>query len=139
MIYFFADEKKQYDPAGFRDAILEGLNEAGSDLDSVSKFLDAQSSKLDYRRYGVTLIEILIAGGLLGNYYGHFKKALNRPGCSNLPPNLCSVPHTAPGGILIQEGGENACQTETCLFGQAMDSMEMVKAWEQVFVRLVWR
>ena len=46
---------------------------------------------------------------------------------------------TAPGGILIQEGGENACQTETCLFGQAIDSMEMVKAWEQVFVRLVRR
>jgi len=104
------DEKKQYDPAGFRDAILEGLNEAGSDLDAASKFLDAQSSKLDYRRYGVTLIEILIAGGLL-----------------------------APGGILIQEGSENACQTETCLFGQAIDSMEMVKAWEQVFVRLVRR
>jgi len=104
------DEKKQYDPVGFRDAILEGLNEAGGDLDSVSKFLDAQSSKLDYRRYGVTLIEILVAGGLL-----------------------------APGGILIQEGGENACHTQTCLFGQAMDSMEMVKSWEQVFVRLVRR
>ena len=68
LIIFSADEKKQYDPAGFRDAILEGLNEAGSDLDAASKFLDAQSSKLDYRRYGVTLIEILIAGGLLGNY-----------------------------------------------------------------------
>ena len=45
----------------------------------------------------------------------------------------------APGGILIQEGGENACHTETCLFGQAIDNMEMVKAWEQVFVRLVRR
>ncbi len=61
------DEKKQYDPAGFRDVILDGLNDLGpDDLDAVSKFLDAQSNKLDYRRYGVALIEILIAGGLLG-------------------------------------------------------------------------
>lgn len=65
-VSFITDEKKQYDPSGFRDAILEGLNEAGDDLEAVSKFLDVQSSKLDYRRYGVTLIEILVAGGLLG-------------------------------------------------------------------------
>ena len=64
--YFISDEKKQYDPSGFRDAILEGLEAAGSDLDAVSKFLDVSGSKLDYRRYGVNLIEILIAGGLLG-------------------------------------------------------------------------
>ena len=71
------DEKKQYDPAGFRDAILEGLNEAGGDLDSVSKFLDAQSSKLDYRRYGVTLIEILVAGGLLGEEHSVVANSAN--------------------------------------------------------------
>ena len=57
---------------------------------------------------------------------------------STSPPNI-NFFRTAPGGILIQEGSENACQTETCLFGQAIDSMEMVKAWEQVFVRLVRR
>ena len=68
-LFLFSDEKKQYDPPGFRDAILEGLNAAGpQDLEAVSKFLDAQSAKLDYRRYGVTLIEILIAGGLLGTF-----------------------------------------------------------------------
>ena len=67
LFFFILDEKKQYDPTGFRDAILEGLEAAGSDLDSVSKFLDVSGSKLDYRRYGVNLIEILIAGGLLGN------------------------------------------------------------------------
>lgn len=102
------DEKKQYDPIGFRDAILEGLEAAGSDLESVSKFLDVSGSKLDYRRYGVNLIEILIAGGLL-----------------------------APGGIILQEG-ENASRTNTCLFGLA-DSMEKVKAFEQVFVKLMRR
>ena len=65
-MFIVLDEKKQYDPTGFRDVILDGLNEAGGDLDAVNKFLEAQSSKLDYRRYGVALIEILIAGGLLG-------------------------------------------------------------------------
>jgi len=102
------DEKKQYDPTGFRDAILEGLEAAGTDLESVSKFLDVSGGKLDYRRYGVNLIEILIAGGLL-----------------------------APGGI-INEEGENVCRTKTCLFGLA-DSMDKVKAFEQVFIKLMRR
>jgi methylase of polypeptide subunit release factors len=67
ILIFFSDEKKQYDPSGFRDEILKGLDKAGDDLEAVTKFLDVSGSKLDYRRYGVNLIEILIAGGLLGN------------------------------------------------------------------------
>jgi hypothetical protein len=66
IILLFPDEKEKYDPAGFRDAVLQGLNKAGTDLDAVSKFLDTAGSKLDYRRYGETLFDILIAGGLLG-------------------------------------------------------------------------
>jgi len=105
------DEKKQYDPTGFRDAILEGLDAAGDDLEAVSKFLDVSGSKLDYRRYGVNLIEILIAGGLL-----------------------------APGGIIVAEGenGEAKCRTNICLFGLA-ETLEKVKAFEQVFVKLMRR
>jgi len=102
------DEKKQYDPTGFRDSILEGLEASGNDLEAVTKFLDVSGSKLDYRRYGVNLIEILIAGGLL-----------------------------APGGIILQEG-DNVSRTNICLFGLA-DSMEKVKAFEQVFVKLMRR
>jgi len=102
------DEKKQYDPSGFRDAIIEGLEAAGDDLEAVTKFLDTAGQKLDYRRYGVNLIEILIAGGLL-----------------------------APGGIVHQEG-ENVCQTKICLFGLA-DSMEKIRAFEQVFIKLMRR
>jgi hypothetical protein len=60
------DEKEKYDPAGFRDYILSGLNAAGTDLEAVSKFLDIAGSKVDYRRYGEALFDILIAGGLLG-------------------------------------------------------------------------
>ena len=47
---------------------MQGLEAAGDDLEAVSKFLDVSGSKLDYRRYGVNLIEILIAGGLLGKF-----------------------------------------------------------------------
>ena len=32
----------------------------------VSKFLDSAGSKVDYRRYGETLFDILFAGGILG-------------------------------------------------------------------------
>jgi len=101
------DEKKQYDPVGFRDSILEGLEAAGEDLEAVSKFLDTAGQKLDYRRYGVSLIEILVAGGLL-----------------------------APGGIILQDGDFN--QTKICLFGLAK-GMEKVRAFEQVFIRLMRR
>merc|ERR1712123_291682 len=71
------DEKKVNDPSGFRDSVIEGLARAGVggvdledgevqiDLDAVSKFLDTAGNKLDYRRYGEVLLEILIAGGLL--------------------------------------------------------------------------
>ncbi|KAL0269747.1 UNVERIFIED_CONTAM: hypothetical protein PYX00_007381 [Menopon gallinae] len=59
------DEKEKYDPTGFRDAVIQGLEEAGNDLDAVWKFLNAAGSKLDYRRYGENLFDILIAGGLL--------------------------------------------------------------------------
>lgn len=62
-----ADEKEKLDVNGFRDQLLQGLIEAGTDLDSVSKFLDgAGGTKLDYRRYGETLFDVLIAGGILG-------------------------------------------------------------------------
>ncbi|GFR22303.1 basic leucine zipper and W2 domain-containing protein 1 [Trichonephila clavata] len=59
------DEKEKYDPGSFRDAILRGLNEPNSDLEQVSKFLDTAGSKLDYRRYGEALFDILVAGGIL--------------------------------------------------------------------------
>merc|ERR1712071_231157 len=59
------DEKEKYDPLGFRDIILAGFAEAGDDLDSIWKYLDVSGSKLDYRRYGEVLFDILIAGGVL--------------------------------------------------------------------------
>merc|ERR1712042_134386 len=66
------DEKKVNDPSGFRDSVIEGLAKAGVggvdledldvqvDLDAVYKFLDTAGNKLDYRRYGEVLLEILV-------------------------------------------------------------------------------
>lgn len=59
------DEKEKYDPTGFRDAVIAGLEKTGGDLDAISKYLDGAGNKLDYRRYGEVLFDILIAGGLL--------------------------------------------------------------------------
>ncbi|CAH1773336.1 unnamed protein product, partial [Owenia fusiformis] len=57
------DEKEKFSPAQFRDSVVKGLNDAGKDLDQVSKFLDG--GKLDYRRYSETLFDTLFAGGIL--------------------------------------------------------------------------
>merc|ERR1712130_1000486 len=117
------DEKQVNNPTGFRDSVVEGLSktglegsditeiEVGVDLDAVFKFLDTAGNKLDYRRYGEVLLEILIAGGLL-----------------------------APGGASFQnDGGDKPAQTRACVFQDAFD-MERTKAWDQqVFVRLMRR
>ncbi|XP_043549060.1 basic leucine zipper and W2 domain-containing protein 1 isoform X1 [Chiloscyllium plagiosum] len=59
------DEKEKFEPTQFQDSIIQGLNENGSDLEAVAKFLDSSGAKLDYRRYAETLFDILVAGGML--------------------------------------------------------------------------
>nr|ACO14947.1 extra bases [Caligus clemensi] len=105
------DEKKQYDPLGFRDAILEGLSDCGGNLESAAKILDAAGSKLDYRRYGVSLIEILISGGLL-----------------------------APGGSLLLDG-EPPHKTAICLFDICVpgDTSALQHYESSLFVKLMRR
>jgi len=115
------DEKKVNDPSGFRDSVIEGLAKSGVggadledlevqvDLDAVYKFLDTAGNKLDYRRYGEVLLEILIAGGLL-----------------------------APGGSIQQDGDKGTIQTRACIFQDAVD-LERIKAWDQVFIKLMRR
>uniref|UniRef100_A0A1W7R927 Basic leucine zipper and W2 domain-containing protein 2 n=1 Tax=Hadrurus spadix TaxID=141984 RepID=A0A1W7R927_9SCOR len=104
------DEKEKYDPTGFRDAILQGLNEAGSDLEAVYKFLDSAGSKLDYRRYGETLFDILLAGGIL-----------------------------APGGSLASDADPTKIsRTEVCIFA-AQDNIETLRSYAQVFTKLIRR
>jgi len=59
------DEKERFDPTLFQESIVQGLNQTGTDLEAVAKFLDASGAKLDYRRYAETLFDILVAGGML--------------------------------------------------------------------------
>ncbi|KAJ0005930.1 hypothetical protein NQD34_015824 [Periophthalmus magnuspinnatus] len=59
------DEKERFDPTQFQETIVQGLNQSGTDLEAVAKFLDASGAKLDYRRYAETLFDILVAGGML--------------------------------------------------------------------------
>lgn len=91
----FTDEREKYDPTGFRDAVLLGLEKAGNDLEAISKFLDAAGSKLDYRRYGEALFDIMIAGGLL-----------------------------VPGGSIAQDG-DKPVKTSACVFEQPEDMESM--------------
>lgn len=51
---------------GFRDSIVSGLDRCAQDFEAISRFLDWGGNKLDYRRYGESLFDILIAGGILG-------------------------------------------------------------------------
>jgi len=115
------DEKQVNNPTGFRDSVVEGLSktgiegsditetEVGVDLDAVFKFLDSAGNKLDYRRYGEVLLEILIAGGLL-----------------------------APGGTYQTDGSESA-QTRACIFQDAFDLDRAKAWDNQVFVKLMRR
>lgn len=67
VLYLFpTDEKERFDPSQFQESIIQGLNQTGTDLEAVAKFLDASGAKLDYRRYAETLFDILVAGGMLG-------------------------------------------------------------------------
>lgn len=65
-LFFLTDEKERFDPSQFQESIIQGLNQTGTDLEAVAKFLDASGAKLDYRRYAETLFDILVAGGMLG-------------------------------------------------------------------------
>jgi len=109
------DEKKVYDPSGFRDEVIKGLEgkdnneEAPADLDAISKWLDTAGNKLDYRRYGEALLEILIAGGLL-----------------------------APGGSIQQDGEKGEVCTKACIFQDGID-LPKIKEWDMVIIKLMRR
>ncbi|XP_032818358.1 eIF5-mimic protein 1-like [Petromyzon marinus] len=104
------DEKEKFEPSVFRDAIVVGLEETAGDLEAVSRFLDVQGSKLDYRRYADTLFDVMVAGGML-----------------------------APGGTLVDDGDKTkVTRTTVCVFG-AKEDMEAMRNFAQVFGKLVRR
>lgn len=98
------DEKEKYDPSAFRDTVVQGLTEAGGDIEQVSKFLDTAGSRLDYRRYADALLDILFAGGIL-----------------------------APGGFLQQEAGIEITRCPFCVFTAADDPASLRALYEVLF------
>lgn len=104
------DEKEKYDPNAFRDTIVAGLGECGGDLDSVSRYLDIQGSKLNYRRYAEVLFDTLFAGGIL-----------------------------APGGLIVESTDpEKPSRSDTCVFKWDGDS-ESAHNFYGVFYKLIRR
>lgn len=104
------DEKEKFDATAFRDSILSGINDSSGDLELLSKFLDISGNKLDYRRYGESLFDILIAGGLL-----------------------------APGGSVIIDADKlKESRTNISVFGSNGDE-ESVRAYAQVITKLIRR
>uniref|UniRef100_A0A1D1XD49 Basic leucine zipper and W2 domain-containing protein 2 n=1 Tax=Anthurium amnicola TaxID=1678845 RepID=A0A1D1XD49_9ARAE len=56
----------KYEPTVFRDSILKTLSEAQSgNFEEISQNLDAAGNTLEFRKYGETLFEILLTGGVL--------------------------------------------------------------------------
>ncbi|RWS07934.1 hypothetical protein B4U79_00739, partial [Dinothrombium tinctorium] len=80
-------------------------------LDAIHKFLDTAGSKLDYRRYGEVLFDILIAGGYL-----------------------------APGGTIVTDPDPlKASKTDICVFSIQADDVEAIRGFAQIIVKLTRR
>ncbi|TKC50441.1 hypothetical protein EI555_002645 [Monodon monoceros] len=126
------DEKEKFEPTVFRDTLIQGLNEAGDDLEAVAKFLDSTGSRLDYRRYADTLFDILVAGSMLG--IDLFCK------CSSdfsIVLMVITFPFLAPGGTRIDDGDKTK-MTNHCVFS-ANEDHETIRNYAQVFNKLIRR
>ncbi|RHZ75028.1 hypothetical protein Glove_218g4 [Diversispora epigaea] len=56
----------KYEPTVFRDGILKALSNAQpGEFEDISQKLDIAGNSLDYRKYGETLFEVLLTGGVL--------------------------------------------------------------------------
>lgn len=61
--------KAKLEPTVFRDSLIEKLAAAKPEsLEEISQVLDAAANTLDYHRYGETLFEVLITGGILSKW-----------------------------------------------------------------------
>lgn len=104
------DEKEKFNPAGFRDIILNSFVEK-LDIDAVIKCL-LYDIKIDYRVYGEQLFDIIIAGGILA------------PG----------------GSILVDSDSTKQYRTDICLFKAVdSNDLPMIKNFANIFVRLIQR
>eukprot|EP00118_Oscarella_pearsei_P005326 m.24358 g.24358 ORF g.24358 m.24358 type:complete len:437 (+) comp28612_c0_seq3:107-1417(+) len=104
------DEKVKYEPLIFRDAVIEGINEADGKLELVAKFLDVGGNSLNYRGYAEVLLDVLIAGGML-----------------------------APGGSLISDSPEGKPFRSTACVFLAENSLDGIRDYVQLFNNLIRR
>jgi len=132
------DEKEKFDPGAFRDSLLSGFSQilytdssptgeqpveeevkngtpakvpiTKEHLESLYKYLDTQGNgKIDYRKYGESLFDILIAGGIL-----------------------------APGGsIIVDPDASKSSKTDLCVFSAEDD--ETLRGFFNVIVKLIRR
>lgn len=65
--FFYSIQLIYYILTVFRDSILKILSGAQPDnFEEISQTLDAAGNTVDFRKYGETLFEILLTGGVLG-------------------------------------------------------------------------
>lgn len=124
-MYIFLDEKEKFDPTGFRDAVIAGLEGTSGDLEAISKFLDTAGNKLDYRRYGEVLFDILIAGGLLVPG----EKTFFTFEYSHIVAHTLRYFTFSAGGSISQDGEKP--YTSACIFA-ASEDMDSMREQEQV-------
>ena len=130
------DEKEKFDPGAFRDSLLSGFSQilypdssptgdqpveeevkngtkvsiTKEHLEALYKYLDTQGNgKIDYRKYGESLFDILIAGGIL-----------------------------APGGsIIVDPDATKHSKTDLCVFSAS--DPETLRGFFNVIVKLIRR
>eukprot|EP00116_Pleurobrachia_bachei_P004694 sb/3464956/ len=60
------DEKEKWEPQVFRDAIIAGLEDVGSDHEQLCKYLcETAVVKFDVKRYGEIFLDVLFVGGIV--------------------------------------------------------------------------
>jgi len=60
------DEKEKWEPQVFRDAIIAGLEDVGSDHEQLCKYLcETAVVKFDVKRYGEVFLDVLFVGGIV--------------------------------------------------------------------------
>ncbi|RWS27751.1 hypothetical protein B4U80_09052 [Leptotrombidium deliense] len=109
-----SDGETNSDSVNENNVIKNGEANGGStvtrnQLEAIYKFLDSSGSKLDYRRYGEVLFDIIIAGGYL-----------------------------APGGTIVTDSQQSS-KTDLCVFSVAVDDIEAIRGFAQVILKLIRR
>ncbi|OMJ17540.1 Basic leucine zipper and W2 domain-containing protein 1-A [Smittium culicis] len=101
----------KFEPEVFRDSIFEIISDVpGTDLEKISSKLDSAGGSLDYRLYGETFFELLVAGGLI-----------------------------APGGIIEYDDEYGELQFSLFKLCDDNDPLPGAKIWVNLILRLTRR